>query len=92
MGALLAWLGKIVGTLLGGPGIAVLGDPGVPLGDPESPDEAAAESDVPPWMGRLAGVLVVLAVLAFFGAPWQMLGALGVLGLIFVFRPRYLPL
>lgn len=89
MKALVAWVGRLLGTLVGGPGIAVLGDPGLPL---EPADEVSGESDVPGWMKRAAAVLFVLAVLLFFGAPWQMLGALGLIGLVFVVRPRWLPL
>ena len=86
MDPLLAWLGKLVGTLLGGPGVAVLGDPGL---DVEPP---AAVSHRPSWVNRLAGLVAVLAVLLFFGTPWQLLGPIGLLGLVFVFRPRFLPL
>ncbi len=33
---LVAWLGKVIATLIGGPGIVTLGDPGAPAGGPGS--------------------------------------------------------
>ena len=83
---LLAWIGKLVGTLLGGPGIAVLGDPALDGDPPPAGSRRLA------WVNRLAGLVLMLAVLLFFGAPWQLVGAIGLIGLVIVLRPRYLPL
>ena len=33
---LVAWLGKVIATLIGGPGIVTLGDPGAPAAGPGS--------------------------------------------------------
>jgi predicted lipid-binding transport protein (Tim44 family) len=61
MGALLAWFGKLLATVVGGPGIVVLGDPGL-----------ATERSLPSGIGllllALAGILVMTAVAGIPGA------------------------
>lgn len=58
----LSWIGKIVATAYGGPGIVVLGDPGL---DPAIPEPA------PRWAFRIGAVVpIAVLVLYFVGLQW----------------------
>jgi hypothetical protein len=63
MWRLLSWIGKILATAYGGPGIVVLGDPGL--------DYEVPYPNAPRWASRI-GALAPLAVvlLVFIGLPW----------------------
>jgi len=67
---LLAYIGKLVGTAVVGPGAVVLGDPGLdPMPAPTTPGQRFAY--------RLAGVaLPVLLVLALIGLAWPILASI----------------
>jgi hypothetical protein len=63
MWRLLSWIGKIVATAYGGPGIVVLGDPGL---DPE-----IAGPNAPRWGSRIAVLApLIILVLILIGSAW----------------------
>lgn len=63
MWRLLSWIGKIAATAWGGPGIVVLGDPGL---DSAIPDAAEWR-----WAYRLAAIApLVVLLLLFIGLGW----------------------
>jgi hypothetical protein len=63
MWRLLSWIGKIAATMWGGPGIVVLGDPGL---DAAFPDAAGMR-----WAYRIAAVTpLVVLVLILIGLAW----------------------
>jgi len=74
MGLLLAWLGKLFGTAFGGPGIAVLGDPGL--------EPQPSVSRRTRWAYRILPVVVALAFFWQFGVPWTLLVAVAVIVLV----------
>ena len=59
----LSWIGKIVATAWGGPGLAVLGDPGL--------DPVLADPAMPRWVSRVAALApIAILMLIVFGLPW----------------------
>ena len=64
-----AWIGKMLGTALGGPGVAVLGDPGLP--------EESADEQPTFWTYRLIGVAAALLIVLWAGAPLIAVGGVG---------------
>jgi hypothetical protein len=63
MWRLLSWIGKIAATMWGGPGIVVLGDPGLDSG---LPDAGAFR-----WAYRIAALApLVVLVLILIGLAW----------------------
>lgn len=76
MYSLMTWIGKLIGTVMVGPGAVVLGDPGL--------DVEPATKPWSPMTYRVIGLVLALTVLAIGGVPLPVLGIIGlvVAGLI----------
>jgi predicted benzoate:H+ symporter BenE len=75
MWRLLSWIGKIVATAWGGPGLVVLGDPGL--------DPALADAAGPRWVTRIATFApLVILVLILIGLPWPIVAVVAAILLL----------
>lgn len=75
MWRLLSWIGKIVATMWGGPGLVVLGDPGL--------DPALADATGPRWVTRIATFApLVILVLILIGLPWPIVAVVAAILLL----------
>ncbi len=75
MWRLLSWIGKILATAYSGPGIVVLGDPGL--------DYEAGYPNAPRWASRLGAFAPLVVVLLFFiGLPWPFVAVVGAILLL----------
>lgn len=80
MNRFVAWLAELAGTAIAGPGATVIGDPGL-VRDP-------SEAPTSPWLGRLAGLLLMTAILLVAGLPLQALPFVGLLVVVFMLLDR----
>ena len=80
---MLAYIGKLVGTAVVGPGAVVLGDPGLdPAPAPTSPGQRL--------VNRLAGMaLPVLLLLALTGFAWPILALVAIGLIVMIITSRY---
>jgi hypothetical protein len=72
MDGFVAWVGKLIGTMIAGPGAVVLGDPAL-AGDPVTRRWS-------PLTYRVVGVVLALSILVVGGMPWPVVAVVALVG------------